>query len=184
VQAPKQLSPSHREEMMSELMSDDDDDEPIETPDTAFDLEWENYMMEPEAGLDDDELDWWRRNGAKFPMLKVMARKYLTILAATAVIESLFSRAKFWCRAERSSISGRKLDVITTLSSAISEHFRHDSGELDPAAMEMLYNIHRVNDKTDTESAPEDVTGLEEVEYDDTSEEDTASTTNGGAGHE
>lgn len=57
---------------------------------------------------------WWR-DETRFPHLKAVARRYLTPLASTSLVEGMFSPAKFWCRAERSLIGHKTLDVLATL---------------------------------------------------------------------
>ena len=49
-------------------------------------------LLQVACKTEQDALDWWTENGARFPNLKVMARQYLGCPATSATVERLFSK--------------------------------------------------------------------------------------------
>lgn len=90
------------------------------------------YMAATDASPDQDPLDWWRHNMPSFGMLIPLVRKYLAVLATSAIVEGSFSKAKRWCKDQRSSISGTKLDVMTVLDTALTSLTEEELDEFLP----------------------------------------------------
>jgi len=61
---------------------------------------------------DENVLNWWKRNETKYPNLAMLARKYLSIPAATSAIERDFSYCGHIMTAERTSL---KEDIFNSL---------------------------------------------------------------------
>ena len=55
--------------------------------------EIDNYMMEPKVDIKTNPLDWWRQNQRRFPILAILARRFLCIPATSASSERVWSAA-------------------------------------------------------------------------------------------
>ena len=63
----------------------------------------------PNEEKDRDPLEFWRLNAGRFPVLAVLARRYLAIPASSASSERLFSRLKLIATAARQNLSSHTL---------------------------------------------------------------------------
>ena len=71
-------------------ISDNSEKELYIQPET-IEEEYIIYFKERNEGAKTHPLDWWKTNSHRFPILAVLARRYLAILATSASIESIFS---------------------------------------------------------------------------------------------
>lgn len=94
---------------------------------TAAEMERFIKEAEPKTGT---ALDWWRRHKNSYPLLARVARKYLTPLATSAIIERTFSKAKKWCKDQRSNISSKKMDMMVTLDTYLAQQSAADMRKL------------------------------------------------------
>lgn len=76
--------------------------------------ELERYLEDPVMPRDEDfdALMWWKNNGTKFPILKAMARDFLSIPISVATSDNAF---RFDGRVVPSSRSGLDVDTVETL---------------------------------------------------------------------
>ena len=68
--------------------------------------ELNRYMQIQQISTNRDPLQWWSQNAFKFPILGVMARRYLCIPATSAPSERLWSIASLLITKTRSQIDG------------------------------------------------------------------------------
>ncbi len=89
-----------------------------------FDAEWQRYKALAPPKADRCPLDWWASakpdEGQSFPALLGVARRYMTPLATSAPVEGTFSRARLWCRDQRSCIGEETFDKVVTLDTALT----------------------------------------------------------------
>lgn len=105
-----------------------------------FDAEFAAYMRSESVPDDSDPLQWWRSTGQQFKMLLPLARKYMTPLATSAIVEGCFSRAKRWCKDQRSCIGDYRFDVMTTLDSMLSDKTEDELDGLLRVGSTLVYN--------------------------------------------
>ena len=55
--------------------------------------ELNTYLSLDEEGRDTDPFDWWKQKQARFPILAIVARKYLGICPTSVPSERLFSES-------------------------------------------------------------------------------------------
>lgn len=60
-------------------------------PEKKAETELNNYLAMPRVGLDINQLTWWKLHGNSFPVLKILARKYLAIQGSSVPSERVFS---------------------------------------------------------------------------------------------
>uniref|UniRef100_A0A1A8RVY3 HAT C-terminal dimerisation domain-containing protein n=1 Tax=Nothobranchius rachovii TaxID=451742 RepID=A0A1A8RVY3_9TELE len=60
-------------------------------PDEAIALELQAYLQAATLDTEEDPLEWWNPSQKLFPMLSLLAKKYLCIPAASASSEWVFS---------------------------------------------------------------------------------------------
>ena len=65
---------------------------------------------------DGDPLDWWRNNEQRFPLLSVLARKYLCIPSTSVPSERVFSIAGHIVNAKRASLIPDNVNMLVFLS--------------------------------------------------------------------
>ena len=71
--------------------------------------ELDRYLNMPNEDKDSDPLEFWRLNDRHFPVLSVLARRYLAIPASSASSERLFSRLKLIATSARQNLSSHTL---------------------------------------------------------------------------
>lgn len=97
----------------------------VETPlDVRAAAEFDRYVATMFPGLTsvDCPLRWWRETGqSMFPLLAPVARMCLSVLATSAPVERVFSRAKFWTRDERGGTGDDVVSECTSLGVLFSQ---------------------------------------------------------------
>ena len=63
-----------------------------------------------------DPLQWWKENGARFPHLMMLAKKYLAIPGSSVPSERLFSKAGELISEKRSQLKPKNVDTILFLN--------------------------------------------------------------------
>ena len=79
-------------------------------------VEFKRYFEERVADRKEDLLVWWKENGARFPHLSVLARKYLAIPGSSVPSERLFSKAGELVSAKRSRLKPKNIDTMLFLN--------------------------------------------------------------------
>lgn len=84
--------------------------------------EFNRFWSEEPLNLDADPLLWWRQAklNRRYPLIMAAARKYLTPVASSAMVERTFSAAKFWCRNERGRIGMDTLDAVAAVQAMLA----------------------------------------------------------------
>ena len=75
--------------------------------------EIQRYKSIPTA--EDDPLEWWKCNGKTFPVLSILAARFLQIPATSVPCERLFSMAGHVCSKKRSTLSPDMLQTLLLL---------------------------------------------------------------------
>jgi len=86
-----------------------------------FEKELEAYKKEKFDVIDDNLLDFWKRQNHIFPHLSLLARQILAITASSASSERSFSIAGRLIEERRSCLSGTSVDSILFLNN----HFKN-----------------------------------------------------------
>lgn len=81
---------------------------------------------------DDDQLEplvYWRTRGrTEFPRVAEVARAFLSAQITSAMIERVFSIAKFWTRDERSCLGDASLNMCVFLAATFNKLFKGKNG--------------------------------------------------------
>ena len=65
---------------------------------------------------EEEPLPWWKRNEKKYPMLAIMARKYLCVCATSSASERLFSSSGQIVTSLRAHLNPNKVEMLVFLS--------------------------------------------------------------------
>lgn len=87
-------------------------------------IQYDNYVATPfpAATSTSCPLRWWRDTGSLlYPLLAPVARMCLAVLATSAPVERVFSRAKFWTRDERGGTGDDLVSECTSLGVQFSQ---------------------------------------------------------------
>ena len=88
-------------------------DSPVEDTFMLCSSELNRYMRVQQISTNRDPLKWWSENAVKFPILGVLAVRYLSIPATSAPSERLWSIASLIITKTRSQIDGHLVaDII------------------------------------------------------------------------
>lgn len=121
---PDRASSRPVDEELYDMILAEDSEQAAPSVSSLVSVELQQFWDLPDEPRDCDPLTWWQQKVSRhpddFPVVSQLARKYLTPLPTTAIAECSFSKAKFWCRAERSCLSHERLDMLTTLDSLFS----------------------------------------------------------------
>ena len=79
-------------------------------------IEVKRYFEERNIDRKEDPLQWWKENGARFPHLMIMAKKYLAIPGSSVPSERLFSKAGELISEKRSQLKPKNVDTILFLN--------------------------------------------------------------------
>ncbi|XP_053218763.1 nucleolar protein 9 isoform X1 [Podarcis raffonei] len=82
--------------------------------------ELKGYMAMPRVNFDDSPLMWWKTNEAFFPMLKVLARRFLAIPGTSVSSESVFSTAGNVLQKQKSSLLPENAEMQIFLAKNIN----------------------------------------------------------------
>lgn len=74
------------------------------------------YLQEETIDTSDDPLAWWRNNEARYPLLAMVAKKYLCICVTSTPSERIFSTAGNIVTPIRSSFIPEKVNVLVFLA--------------------------------------------------------------------
>jgi len=83
------------------------------TDDTTVQLQ--NYLAEPQLRFDLDALEWWKTRAMKYPLMVVLAVKYLGIPATSVSSERCFSTAGNIVTAKRSCLAPETVNMLVFL---------------------------------------------------------------------
>nr|XP_028557489.1 nucleolar protein 9 isoform X2 [Podarcis muralis]XP_028557490.1 nucleolar protein 9 isoform X2 [Podarcis muralis]XP_028557491.1 nucleolar protein 9 isoform X2 [Podarcis muralis] len=82
--------------------------------------ELKGYMAMPRVNFDDSPLMWWKTNEAFFPMLKVLAKRFLAIPGTSVSSESVFSTAGNVLQKQKSSLLPENAEMQIFLAKNIN----------------------------------------------------------------
>ena len=85
-------------------------------PRQKISCEMERYLQAPQLDADDDPLLWWMSNQQMFPVLALMAKKYLCICASSSASERTFSNSGNIITSKRTCLKPTKVNMLTFLS--------------------------------------------------------------------
>ena len=63
-----------------------------------------------------DPLAWWKNNAVRFPLLSVLAKKYLCVCATSTASERVFSTAGNVVTSTRNLLKPEKVDMLVFLA--------------------------------------------------------------------
>ena len=86
------------------------------TPRQKISREMERYLHTPQLDADDDPLLWWKGNQQIFPVLALIAKKYLCICASSSASERTFSNSGNIITSKRTCLKPTKVNMLTFLS--------------------------------------------------------------------
>ncbi len=91
----------------------------ISTKEISFTEEFKSYInVGHNRGT--DLLLWWKENEKKFPLLSVLAKKYLSIPSTSVTSERMFSKAGFLVSKRRSLLSPKSINEVLFLNKNMS----------------------------------------------------------------
>ena len=82
------------------------------SPEQKVTKEIEVYVTAPRMDVEDELLSWWRENNRSYPMLSVLACKYLAVCAASCPSERLFSSSGYIVNPLRGNLNPEKVDML------------------------------------------------------------------------
>uniref|UniRef100_A0A8C1X632 BED-type domain-containing protein n=1 Tax=Cyprinus carpio TaxID=7962 RepID=A0A8C1X632_CYPCA len=77
---------------------------------------------EHQVRLQDDPLKWWRQNEGSFPVLLMLAKRYLCISAMSCASERIFSLSGNICTPLRSRLTSHHLDMLVFLGKNLHQY--------------------------------------------------------------
>ena len=92
-------------------------DNPVSVDKVEFEML--QYINEPCCKM--DVLDFWRKNEARFPLLALLAKKYLCIPASSVPSERIFSLAGYLVNKRRACLSAQNVDMLLFLNQNIKQ---------------------------------------------------------------
>lgn len=78
-------------------------------------VQFQNYLAEPQLRFDFDALEWWKTRATKYPLIVVLAVKYLGIPATSVSSERCFSTAGNIVTANRSCLAPETVNMLVFL---------------------------------------------------------------------
>ncbi|XP_050524881.1 E3 SUMO-protein ligase ZBED1-like [Daktulosphaira vitifoliae] len=79
------------------------------------DIQYQNYLAEPQLKFDFDALEWWKTRTSKYPLIVALAMKYLGIPATSVSSERCFSTAGNIVTAKRSCLAPKTVNMLIFL---------------------------------------------------------------------
>ncbi|KAL4118927.1 hypothetical protein QTP88_011805 [Uroleucon formosanum] len=79
------------------------------------DVQYQNYLAEPQLKFDFDALEWWKTRASKYPLIVELAKKYLGIPATSVSSERCFSTAGNIVTAKRSCLAPETVNMLVFL---------------------------------------------------------------------
>ena len=86
------------------------------SPKEKISRELERYLQTPQLDTDDNPLLWWKGNQQMFPVLALMAKKFLCICASSSASECTFSTSGNIVTSKRTCLKPAKINMLTFLS--------------------------------------------------------------------
>lgn len=86
------------------------------SPKEKISRELERYLQTPQLDTDDNPLLWWKGNQQMFPILALMAKKFLCICASSSASERTFSTSGNIVTSKRTCLKPAKVNMLTFLS--------------------------------------------------------------------
>ena len=96
--------------------NEENEEMPMLSKEQMMNEELAAYVSLPRIDFEEDPLVWWKHEAKKYPMLSLIARKYLCICATSSPSERLFSSAGNIVTQSRASLKPDKVDMRTFLS--------------------------------------------------------------------
>ena len=82
-------------------------------------LELSNYRKENSISKDQNPLEYWKTEEKVFPLLAILARKYLCVQATSTTAERVFSKLGLMLTKRRLCLDGERSDRIMFLSDKV-----------------------------------------------------------------
>ncbi|XP_050537632.1 E3 SUMO-protein ligase ZBED1-like [Daktulosphaira vitifoliae] len=79
------------------------------------DIQYQNYLAEPQLKFDFDALEWWKTRTSKYPLIVALAMKYLGIPATSVSSERCFSTAGNIVTAKKSFLAPETVNMLIFL---------------------------------------------------------------------
>ena len=86
------------------------------SPKEKISRELERYLQIPQLDTDDNPLLWWKGNQQMFPVLALMAKKFLCIYASSSASECTFSTFGNIVTSKCTCLKAAKINMLTFLS--------------------------------------------------------------------
>ena len=86
------------------------------TPEDRITSEVDLYLQAPQLDTDDNPLEWWKTNHKTFPILAILAKKYLCICATSSASERVFSTSGVIVSAKRTCLKPAKVNMLVFLA--------------------------------------------------------------------
>ena len=80
--------------------------------------ELEQYFKLPLLPRNEDPLLWWKQNASIFPLIKTVAKVYLSVVATSVPSERLFSKAGELISTKRNRLKPKNINMMLFLNTA------------------------------------------------------------------
>ena len=89
------------------------------TPEEKIKVELDSYLSVGALDLESNPLDWWNVEHHNYPILGILAKKYLCICSSSAASERLFSSAGNVVSPKRSCLKPEKVNMLVFLAKTL-----------------------------------------------------------------
>lgn len=96
--------------------TEEEDQMPVLSKEQQISSELLVYVKATKLDFEEDPLLWWKLESRKYPLLSILARKYLCVCATSSASERLFSSSGSIVSSSRASMKPEKVDMLTFLS--------------------------------------------------------------------
>lgn len=79
------------------------------------DMEIALYKQEQSISIDKNPLEWWKSNVCKYPLISLIARRYMSVQATSVASERVFSVAGDILTAKRSQLAAENVNKLVFL---------------------------------------------------------------------
>jgi len=104
----------------------------VQSADQAARDEVKRYLSLGICAADEDPMAFWKTNEQNFPMLAVLAKKYLTLSASSVAVENMFSATGIILNGQRSTLAPHRLNCLTFIRDNYQLYFDMGSSDSDP----------------------------------------------------